>query len=307
MTRRFSCARSCRDRSEPLLGTASTVQRWVAVERPGPWGTDALTASRMDTATGDRLRELGRRLRTRVVLIRRYGGRSSGRRHVLVADAAPDVGRLEQLIVDDPAELLDGRLSGLARGAPVGGELLGDPRFLVCTHGSHDACCAEFGRPVAAAVDEIAGDRAWESSHIGGDRFAANVVVLPHGVYYGRVTPEEAADVVAAHDAGRIALDNYRGRVCYPFPVQAAEGSLRRELGADRVDAVRLVAAPSPTGNVRTACFDVADHGRFEVEVALRATVGAHRLTCRSESALHPPSYQLVGLRRLGRAAGPEG
>ena len=32
----------------------------------------------------------------------------------------------------------------------------------------------------------------WQSSHIGGDRFAGNVVFLPEGLYYGRVEPAEA-------------------------------------------------------------------------------------------------------------------
>src|SRR3990170_4947419 len=49
------------------------------------------------------------------------------------------------------------------------------------------------------------------------DRAAGNVVVLPDGLYYGRVEP---ADVWALADeqlAGRVLLDRYRGRSCYTF------------------------------------------------------------------------------------------
>ena len=62
----------------------------------------------------------------------------------------------------------------------------------VCTHGRHDACCAERGRPVAAALAAAHPEQTWEVSHIGGDRFAANVLVLPDGLYYGRVSAADA-------------------------------------------------------------------------------------------------------------------
>ena len=66
------------------------------------------------------------------------------------------------------------------------------PIYLVCTHGRHDACCALRGRAVAARLAEQRPDLVWECSHIGGDRFAPNVLVLPQGLYYGRVEPSRA-------------------------------------------------------------------------------------------------------------------
>ena len=57
-----------------------------------------------------------------------------------------------------------------------------DPLVLVCTNGRHDPCCATFGRPLARVLREGARrDDVWECSHIGGDRFAANIVILPEG------------------------------------------------------------------------------------------------------------------------------
>ena len=56
------------------------------------------------------------------------------------------------------------------------------PLVLVCTNGRHDPCCATFGRPLARVLREGAQrDDVWECSHIGGDRFAANIVILPEG------------------------------------------------------------------------------------------------------------------------------
>ena len=88
-----------------------------------------------------------------------------------------------------------------------------DPLIAVCTHGRHDACCAERGRPVALALAASRhADAVWECSHIGGDRFAGNLLVLPRGLYYGRVDPDSALELADAAVDGRVALDHLRGR-----------------------------------------------------------------------------------------------
>ena len=72
-------------------------------------------------------------------------------------------------------------LDAVSRGEAPDWPRLDGPLFGVCTHGRHDACCAERGRPVAAALTASHPDETWEISHMGGDRFAANMVVLPGG------------------------------------------------------------------------------------------------------------------------------
>jgi hypothetical protein len=145
---------------------------------------------------------------------------------------------VERVEVDDPVELLTLGLSVLGAEAHPGvGEAVADPLHLVCTNGRHDPCCADLGRPVVRALRD-AGVDVWECSHIGGDRFAANVVCLASGVYFGRVPPDEAARIVADHDAGTVDLDHYRGRSHLAPLVQAAEVLARRELGERRLDAL---------------------------------------------------------------------
>jgi hypothetical protein len=96
------------------------------------------------------------------------------------------------------------------------------PLILVCTHGVHDVCCALRGRPVALELASRWPDLVWECSHIGGDRFAPNVVLLPDGFYYGNLDPASAIDTVEAHLAGTVLTDRLRGMVRYLPPVQAA-------------------------------------------------------------------------------------
>lgn len=74
--------------------------------------------------------------------------------------------------------------------------------ILVCTHGSHDACCGKFGFPLyetlrhgyAAVSEERL--RVWRTSHIGGHRFAPTLIDLPEGRYWGRLEPEALENLV---------------------------------------------------------------------------------------------------------------
>jgi hypothetical protein len=121
------------------------------------------------------------------------------------------------------------------------GEEMDEALFLVCTHGKHDPCCARKGRPLFEALEEqLDAETVWQSTHVGGDRFAGNVVCLPHGIYYGRVDREDAVDVLDAHLAGLISLPHYRGRSSHPFPAQAAERAIRDATGLDAIDDLRF-------------------------------------------------------------------
>ncbi|HSI97951.1 MAG TPA: sucrase ferredoxin, partial [Gaiellaceae bacterium] len=123
---------------------------------------------------------------------------------------------------------------------------------LVCGHGSRDACCALRGTAVFGALEGILGDEElWISSHQGGHRFAANVLVLPTGLQFGRVEVNEAPLLVARALAGYIELDRYRGRTCYEPAIQAAEHAVRSAAGIDRIDALRLAGVEGPVVRFR--------------------------------------------------------
>ena len=98
----------------------------------------------------------------------------------------------------------------------TGWERVQESLILVCTNGRHDQCCANLGRPLVRALrDSSWADRVWECSHIGGDRFAANLVVLPDSLYFGRVDPASAPELLGALDQGRINLSLFRGRTSF--------------------------------------------------------------------------------------------
>jgi hypothetical protein len=123
----------------------------------------------------------------------------------------------------DAAALCD-QLPALPGGAvPSFGEPHTEPLYLVCTHGRRDVCCARFGLPLARALGAAHPGQVWETTHVGGHRFAANLVLLPHGLYYGPVDEVAAAAAIDAYRRGEIAPGRYRGRAGQPQDEQRAQ------------------------------------------------------------------------------------
>jgi hypothetical protein len=292
----FRCAAASLAREEPLTGSASTVRAFLLVENSGPWGVDALAECRLPEEVKSGLSAASARAGVRVLLVRRHRGAAIGPAlRVFSAFADPVSPWLETTILAAPEALLDLDLVALGEGRSPGLSSAQSPVFCVCTHGRHDACCAERGRPVAAALAASHPDETWEVSHIGGDRFAANVLVLPDGLYYGRVGAQHAARLGTLHHQGVLDLDRLRGRSGFGFAVQAAEVAVRRSAGEARRDAVRLLSARASRG-VTVAVLEVAGAA---YEVSVRRTLGdvRHQLTCRSAQPDPVPAYEVLSLR----------
>ena len=290
------CSVQALARGDSMVATASLAQRWVLIEQPGPWGRDALAQSRLDAEVAPLLARRSRAENVRLLLIRRPDDRltDSGRRWAYV-DSRPGHEGLWWSVRASDADLLDAPWDGSV-GEPATG-----PVYLVCTHGGHDACCALRGRPLARTLPAPGPADVWECSHLGGDRFAANVVVLPHGYYYGQV-PGDGSGIVEAHGSGRVALPWLRGRAGMAPPAQAGHQLVREELGLLGVDDVRTTAVRSltpPGEEVERWEVDlVVPDGELTVTVVSRLSATAAMLTC---SARHPAHVRTWGLESLTR------
>ena len=298
---RFSCTPASLQRGDSIAGTATHVRMWLLLEHSGPWGRTALRDAKLPDGLGAALQQTARQHRAKVLLIRRpRAARDPDRLNVFAAYAHPERPRLEHGTVADARDVLDLDLAALRDGGTTGLDLTGDPIFCVCTNGRHDACCAEFGRPAALALAGIHPDLTWEISHIGGDRFAGNMVILPEGLYYGRLDADTAVAAANAHLSGTIDLDRLRGRASHPMPVQAAEIALRQELGLLDVAAVAVRAHRSEDG-LTDATFETTV-GKYHVRV--RTTLDpatATRLTCNALRDSPVPRHDVVSLEPEGR------
>ena len=293
----FRCARTSVLRDEPIAGTASTVRAFLLIEHPGAWGEDAIRDARLPAGLGPELRRRALEARIRVLLIRRTGRRPAGDgTTVFAAHAHPYRPWIERGTVSDPADVLDLDFFDLRAGHPTSLTAHEESLFCVCTHGRHDACCAEQGRPVVTALDAAYPEETWEVSHIGGDRFAGNLLVLPHGLYYGRLDPVTAIAVAGAHVAGQLDLDHFRGRSGFPTPVQAAEIALRRHLGETGEDALRL--DHRHTEGVDTEAVFVVGGETYVVNVHSAWSDKSERLTCKAVRDNPVPQHTVTGIHR---------
>ena len=277
------CSDISRENDEPLGATASRIDRWLLVEYRGLWSTDALVGSGLSDQIKARLRELRAiHPRTRLLLIRRPDRRRHPTLAVYVADSREGQERLGRLDIAHHEELR--RLDPWTAATQID-----EPLFLACTHGKHDPCCARYGRPLFEALSEqLDAESAWQCTHVGGDRFAANAVCLPHGVYYGRVDREDVPSLVDEYLAGRISLAHYRGRSCWPFAVQAAERRIRAEEGLTALDDLSLDRVEQ-AGERWTVSF-TTHVGPREAEVAVELGE-LTQLTCNSVAAKRPLRY----------------
>ena len=288
-----------------MAGTASTVRSWLLLEDPGPWGRDALRDARLPERVGLELRRRCQAAGVRPLLIRRASsnasasasssGSSSGGLACFAIRSGPEPPWIERIRLAKVTDALDLDLPSVGRGVRPGFEPVDGPLFLVCTHGRRDVCCAERGRPLAQALAAAVPRATWESSHVGGDRFAGNLVAFPHGLYLGRVRPHEAAEVALSYAEGRVSLRHLRGRSCYPMPVQAAEHALRTREGLDRIDDVGLERTETRPG-VSTSTFRTP-MGRFSVSVAIEESAPSF-LTCHSLAAESAPAYRTIAIVR---------
>jgi hypothetical protein len=277
------CSDISRENNEPLGATASRIDYWLLVEYRGLWSSDAVAGSGLSDQVKARLRELrAQRPRTRVLLIRRPDRRRHPTLAVYAAVSRQGEERLGSLDLDDHEDLRG--VDPWQAASPID-----EPLFLACTHGKHDPCCARRGRPLFEAMSEqLDAGSVWQATHVGGDRFAGNLVCLPHGVYYGRVERDDVPSVVDEYLDGRISLAHYRGRCCWPFAVQAAERRVRTDEGLTGLDELSL-AAVERSGDRWAIAFDTPV-GRRELQVV--AELGElTQLTCGSGAAKRPLRY----------------
>lgn len=276
-------------------GTAAPERRWLVIEQPGAWGHSALRESDLDLQIAEELNARAEARGMRLQVVRRRLGRVPGERRVaMLACLEPGNRWLEEIPIAHADELLDLDLDTFAAGTPTGaGRLLDRPRWLVCTHGTKDPCCAKRGLPVLAQLRGIVGERAWHSAHLGGDRFAANVVVLPLGVTLGRVPADAVPELVDDIDSGRLPLELLRGRAGWPKAVQVAEIAVRRARDLRGADDVVPVGA-EPEDEVQRVTLRVGDE---TVTVRLRhAPTGTLRpVSCRADEETDPGAWTVLG------------
>jgi hypothetical protein len=211
-----------------MAGTAPRTDIWIVVEQSQGWGTAPLARS-----------EHG----VRVVMAQPLRARRQPPRAWIAWSASPTP-VLRRARLADPHEVADWDLAEVVGGAfDDWGEPVAEPLLLVCTNGRRDRCCGHIGGRVARRLaDTDDADFILRSTHLGGHRFAPTALLLPWGALHGRLSADDALQLLAAARVGRGIATTLRGYSTLPPPAQVAEAHARlitRYLGLPACD-VRL-------------------------------------------------------------------
>lgn len=229
----FCSIYSSQEAHEPLRATATRADVWLSLEYTGRWGARAFGESDLSESIKEHVGAFQETTsNTRIQFISRGGNDRPDPIHFYVSVAHLPRPRLYAFQLSDYEDLLDLDLEAICADDDAYAEHLSEDKlYFVCNNGLRDACCAKFGIPVHAALQEVGGRQVWKCTHIGGHRLSPNLLFLPHALSYGRVTPDDAQDLVSSYEDDRILLRRFRGRTIYDRPLQAADHFVRRETG----------------------------------------------------------------------------
>ncbi len=297
----MACSALSAASSEPLAGSAQVAAAHVLLEHGGPWpseGLDALEPDYVASLAG---------LAARVGLIRRPRAHNE--------DAAPGVPASPWILVSAAGRLVERQADAypsaaelaaviwtLARGLVPAGWGEEPYAIAVCTHARRDACCARLGRRLfdALADKEAArapghlaeADRVWETTHLGGHRFAATCLTLPSGVVYGRVPEDRAAEVYAAVVRRQVVPDLMRGRSGYAPALQAAEIAARERSGV--VDESLILVSSDHEGDLTRSTWSWPGGS---VNLTVQERPGPLRRTsCAKDKLESKPEYVVIAV-----------
>ncbi|MDO5662258.1 MAG: sucrase ferredoxin [Brachybacterium sp.] len=302
-TGRFLCAQAARSRGDALGGTAPRGTFWVLIEHRGAWPINGFDGLDLDPEVYAAVFSAAQARRARILLVRRHGARgtSPSARWGVMHLAGPGDLRQEwgSWREDEDLGRIPGALSRVQIGEGSPREGSSPPVILVCAHAQHDVCCAIEGRPVARELARRWPEQVWECSHVGGDRFAANVLVVPDGVYYGNLAADSAVPVLEGHLADRIDAAHLRGYTDLAPVEQVAVGAALHHDGPAGRFAHGIESAVFEDGHWRVLVHRTSPH-RGLLEVALSATRSApQQLTCRGLQKASAVQFAVEAVREV--------
>jgi hypothetical protein len=288
------CSVVSAESGEDPVGSSWHAERYVMVELPLPWPYNVLEAPHAPDGLGALLMELWERgLRwgfvgfapdeehrvdgmTRVMDFRLPEAPFTRYERSQYLFPTGDVVERLRLLAEDPAQ--EKVTACRVEVDPDGRDVF------VCTHGAIDACCATFGYPIYKLLRQMAANpdhrlRAWRCTHFGGHRFAATLLDMPEGRYWGHLDARDLAPLIRRDRPFAELRHRYRGWAALPAPLQqAAEGEAFLQAGWDWTRRLVSVGEPFEAGHGHVVPFAVVDpdtgrQERVEVEVVPDGTV----------------------------------
>lgn len=233
----FFCSDYSRQAGEDIIGSATNEQTYILVECPPPWTSEAFNSRWVPENLQILIKEVKRNKlpikflliannlshkvdSTSLLIYQRKEGLSNGYRKQEF-----QLANIEQ-VAAVVKKWLRGGFSDYDAQTSVTRDIL------ICTHGSHDRCCARYGNPFYFNATSIVSNleldnvRIWKSSHFGGHRFAPTAIDFPEGRYYGALDQESFKSILSRTGDITLLKKVYRGWGILPNPIQVLEREL---------------------------------------------------------------------------------
>lgn len=268
---------------ESMAGTASRVESWLLLEYNGPWTARATEDNDLPLPVKRWLSgQLAATGNSRLQFIKQQRPAGSTGVVFVVAITSETAPRLYEFRLQDYGDLQDLDMAAIVSGdSAYAGKLHTGPLYLVCTNGRRDRCCSRYGLGLYQALEEQVGQAAWQSTHLGGHRFAPTVVTFPDGAYYGRLSGPDLPAFIEAQKSGELHLSHLRGRCCYDEAIQAAEYYLRRKSGLRKRAEVFLVDSNRVNDESWVVTFELpAKREIHRVQLRKEGTAREHVVSC---------------------------
>ncbi|KPQ20907.1 sucrase ferredoxin [Halomonas sp. HL-93] len=204
------CADLSREQGDPLAGSAAHAERHLLISWPrSKWQRKLRHASDMDDTLKQTLDAIA----------------DNGLRINLIQQSGMDTHQHQVFLMPERRRFRVARhqLGSFLTALQAGNRLARWEQFplkndlvLCCTHGKKDKCCAKYGYQtykalVKAVTEHHLPFEVWESSHLGGCRLAASLILLPQVRKYGRISPDQTLPFLHAEAKGQRYLPGYRG------------------------------------------------------------------------------------------------
>jgi hypothetical protein len=291
------CCQHSRSAGEQLFGSIKPGHICFLLEYPYPWGEKAFEESTLDSSVKNFFSNLlASTPDSKLLFIKNQKSLSADKITFFICIIENINPRLYRFRVDSYPELTNLDVSPLlSTPVPAKVDIYSDPVYLVCTNGKRDRCCAKYGLPVYDRMSAYLPEAVWQCTHVGGHRFAANVIHLPYGIYYGRVREGQAKELIDITARGDILLNKYRGRACFDPVVQAAEYFLRINIAENQIDAIELKDMRQLEADSWLVKFSSRKADKeYRLQIVSEASELPIYASCRADEASPVTQYRLV-------------
>lgn len=253
------CSVQTRQLGEQSAGSATAADHFLLIELPLPWPakieSHPIVAALPEPPVDEKLR---------VLAIRGAGDEQRSSHQVISyrhTPGTPFTGFVGGQVSVGSADLAD-TLKAIVGGNTEHLQPLTDTTdVLLCTHGSRDRCCGQFGTLLFAemALEERPNTRFWRTSHTGGHRFAPTGITFPDGLTWSFLDAPTLGSILDRSVEPSALVEHFRGCAGVgPRPAQIADAALFERRGWSWLDQPRQMT-------VRTSVDGNEEAGNHEV------------------------------------------